>query len=456
MKNIKEELEKIAGEHHVSDQPEEKFIYSRDMGTMPPAFPDFVVMPGTPEEIQEIVRLANREGLSLVPMGGGLTLSGLVRPLKGGIVLDLKRMNKVLEVNEKSRYAVVEAGASQGMLQAYLKKHHPALKHSSPDAPPIATLAGNVLIHGSGHISQSGGFHSEMLNGMEVVMPTGEIVRIGSCAASPYWFSRSPLPDIAGLFLGWAGTTGIVTKLAVKLYPNRRFNDVRIFVTEDPGIVADVIHDASGAQVAEDINAVISERMPGFQLIMMTYSADTREALTWKRNLLQASLQKYIDDNSGGFMALFPIMKTGFMEIPLKSITQFADERKGGGFEYVGAIMPIELFVDAHRAGIEIARRYGLPHMLMVRVIGVGHCMMFAYGYAFNRADDADIQRVHGALEETNLAVLKMGGIPWKAEAPAQKQIIEQMDPNTFNLMNRIRGVLDPKGIMNPGNWEAH
>jgi glycolate oxidase len=48
-----------------------------------------------------------------------------------------------------------------------------------------------------------------------------------------------------------------------------------------------------------------------------------------------------------------------------------------------------------------------------------------------------------------------MGGIPWKAEAPAQKQIIEKMDPNTFSLMNRIREVLDPKGIMNPGNWET-
>ena len=48
-----------------------------------------------------------------------------------------------------------------------------------------------------------------------------------------------------------------------------------------------------------------------------------------------------------------------------------------------------------------------------------------------------------------------MGGIPWKAEAPAQKQIIEKMDPNTFALMNRIREVLDPKGFMNPGNWET-
>ena len=103
----------------------------------------------------------------LSPMGGGLTLSGICRPLRGGIVLDMKRMNRILEVNETSCYAVVEAGVSQGMLQAYLKEHHPRLKHSVPDAPPIATIGGNVLIHGSGHLSAAGGFHSEMLNGLE-------------------------------------------------------------------------------------------------------------------------------------------------------------------------------------------------------------------------------------------------------------------------------------------------
>jgi len=81
--------------------------------------------------------------------------------------------------------------------------------------------------------------------------------------------------------------------------------------------------------------------------------------------------------------------------------------------------------------------------------------MMFFYGYSFNRAEEANVELARNALHESNEAALKMGGIPWKAEAPAQKQIINQMDPNTFELMNRVRSVLDPKGIMNPGNWEV-
>ena len=80
---------------------------------------------------------------------------------------------------------------------------------------------------------------------------------------------------------------------------------------------------------------------------------------------------------------------------------------------------------------------------------------MFAFAYAFNRADDEDRKNAQNALHETNKAVLEMGGIPWKAEEPAQQLILEKMDPETYKLMNKIRAAIDPNGIMNPGNWEV-
>ncbi len=457
MDGVYKELVEIVGERFVSNHPEERFIYSRDMGTMDPSYPDFVVMPNSTEEVRKVVLLANQKGIPIVPMGGGLTLSGLCRPLRGGIVLDMKRMNRIIEVNEAGRHAVVEAGTSQGMLQAYLKKHHPTLKHSIPDSPPIATVGGNVLIHGSGHLSSMGGFHSEMLNGLEVVLPTGEVVRVGSCAASPYWFSRSPLPDLAGLFLGWAGTTGVVTRLALKLFPNRPLSDVRVLVTEDAELIPDIIHRLSGVQVAEDILAAMAAKpdwMRGFQMLIVNYGADSKKELTLKRDLLRESLRSYIDQKVAGFMPLAGYMREGFLEAPQKSTSQFADVRKGGGFEYVGAIMPIELFAKACRHGIDIAERYGMPYSMGARIIGLAHCMMFFFAYPFNRADAADVKNAQKALDHTNEMVLEAGGIPWKAEAPAQKQIIRKMDPNTFALVSRIRALLDPKGIMNPGNWE--
>ena len=458
MKEICDELGKIVGPEYVSDHPEERYIYSMDPGTMPPQEPDIVVLPNSTDEVRQIMLLANKRQIPVVPLGAGLVLSGLSRALQGGIILDMKRMNRIAEVNEISRYAVVEAGASQGMLQAYLKKHHPGLKHSAPDAPPVATIAGNVSIHGSGHISHAHGFHSDMLNGLEVVLPTAEVVRIGSCAISKYWFARAPLPDLAGLFLGWSGTTGVITKLAIKLDPSYRFNDVGVFVCEDPQLVPDILHRLSGTQMGEDLTAWMTPKPDwarGFLHCNISYGANTKAELIWKRNLIRASVKEYIDKKIAGFMPLPTAMKQPFLEVPGRVLTRFADVRKGGGFEYVGAIMPVELFADAYRLGLEIAERVGVNYSLGARIIGINHCMMFFYAYAFNRADTADVARAQKALEKTNQAVVALGGIPWKAEAPAQKEIIGKMDPNMFALMNRIRAVLDPNGIMNPGNWEV-
>jgi glycolate oxidase len=458
MKDIYQRLVGIVGSEYVSREPEERFIYSRDMGTMEPSEPDFVVMPDGAEEVSRIVLLANEEAISVVPMGGGLVLSGLTRAINGGIVLDMKRMNRILEVNEASRYAVVEAGTSQGMLQAYLKKHHPGLKHSIPDAPPIATVAGNILIHGSGHLSHAAGFHSDMLNGLEAVLPTGEIVRIGSCSTSPYWFSRAPLPDLAGLFIGWMGTTGIVTKLAIKLFPRHPLNDVAVFLTEDSELVPDILSRVTAVQIAEDVTAWMAPKpawAEGFQHVVINYAAGSKDELAWKKKLIYAAPRKYVEEKVGAFVPLPPNMKKLFLEAPMTNLTTFADVRRGGGFEYVGAIMPINLFPEAYLRGIDIAKRHGTTYSTGARVIGSGHCMMFYYAYPFNRADASDIKRAQTALEETNSVVLEMGAIPWKAEAPAQQQIIGKMDPHTFDLMNRIRKVMDPVGIMNPGNWES-
>ena len=457
MKELIERLKGIVGARFVSAAPEERYLYSMDMGTMPQAVPDVVVMPGSSEEVSEIMQLANEHGVPVVPMGGGLVLSGLTRALKGGMILDMKRMNRILEVNPKSRYAVVEGGLSQGMLQAYLKKNHPELKHSIPDAPPIATLAGNVCIHGSGHLSLLGGFHSDMLTGMEVVLPTGEIVRTGSCSVSSDWFGKAPLPDLSGLFMGWSGTTGIVTRLGIKLFPNYGYNDLLIFVCEEAEVMPDVISRLTSTQVAEDMTPWMTpkpEWAKGFMHINIAYGAHSKQELTFKRNLLQMSVKAYIDKKTAGFLPMPPPQKARFMKIPSPDLARFADVKKGGGFEYVGAIMAIEHFAQAYYAGVEIAEKNDVTYSMGARIVGAGHSMMFFYAYAFNRADPDDMDRAGRALEEINAAALEMGGIPWKAELPAQQQIIEKMDPETFALMNRIRNTLDPNHIMNPGNWE--
>ena len=106
---IVSELENIVGEQFVSDKPEETYLYHYDFVTAEPEGKcDIVIMPETAEEVQEIVKIANKYKIPLVPWVSGINFGSTATPLKGGIVVDLRRLNRVLEVNEDDMYALIE------------------------------------------------------------------------------------------------------------------------------------------------------------------------------------------------------------------------------------------------------------------------------------------------------------------------------------------------------------
>jgi len=460
MSDIRLSLAEIVGEDYVSDKEEEAYFYARDPGLMPAHKPDYVVVPKATEEIQKIVRLANKEKIPLVPMGAGMALTGLIIPLKGGIVIDMKRMNKILEVNEKARYVIVEGGTSHGVLKSYLEKNNPRLRHSIPDAPATATIAANVMIHGQGRLTQQYGFNSDMVTGLEVVLPSGEICKIGSCSISNDWFSKgAPLPDLSGLFLGWFGATGIITKVAIKLYPRKRMRDVEIFITDKEDLIPDIIYEITHTEMVEDIN-IFAQPLPMIfkdnHHITIFLTGDTDEELEFKRKMIWHALDGFIKNKDGGFMSVPPVMKPTLLEMPQQSVSRFADVKKGGGFEYSGPIILVERYPECSRKVMELASKYDLSYSAMARIIGRGHSMMFGFAFTFNRADPDMMERVRKALHEVSEYALSAGGIFWKPTVNEQRMALERMDPNTRNLMKMIKNNLDPNGIMNPGNWEVN
>lgn len=458
MDRILDALVQIVGEGGVSNRPEELWYYGRDPGVMDPHEPDYVVTPRTTEQVQEIVRLANREGIPIVPMGNGMALTGLVIPLKGGIVLDMKRMDRILEVNERARYALVEGGTSQGKLKAYLEEHHPTVRHSIPDAPPTTTIAANVAIHGQGRLTQQYGFNSDMVTGLEVVLPTGEVCHIGSCSMGPYWFSKGPtLPDLSGLFLGWLGTTGIITKVGIRLYPRKKMRDVEIFATDRDDLVPEIIHRVTHTEMTEDITVWFQPRPLMFKdnnHVTIYFTADTDEEMEFKKLMVWDALREFMDSKDGGFMSVQPLRET-LLEMPQRSIAAFADVPKGGGFEYSGPITLVDEYPAYAEKVKQLASKYNVVYSGTARMISGGHAMMFGISFAFNRADPDMIDRVRRAVHEATEFALERGAIPWKPNVEEQKLAISRMDPNTVKLMQLIKRSLDPNGIMNPGNWEV-
>ena len=451
MDSIQQALTEIVGEEHASTRPEELYIYSFDLGTTEPHRPDYAVAPRTTEEVQAIVKLANKEKIPVVPLGGGLSLAGLAVPLRGGIALDMKRMDSIIEVNEKARYVLVECGVSQAQMCSYLERYHPTLTHSEPGAPAPATIGGNVAIHGQGDLAHPYGFNSDMVNGLEVVLPTGEVCQFGSCSINSGWFTQHPLPDV-GLFLGWSGTTGIITKVSLRLFPCKRIRGTGQFVVEDEELVPEIMYKLTHTQMAEDIIAY-SQAVPPFasdlQHLTINVAADSEKELEFKQEILwDDTLGEYIRSGDGGFLGF-----TQGLGRPVVSKT--SDWRKGGGFEYVGSIMPVAKYPECYRRGREISERHDIPYTVLGRCIGMAHAMMFSWTYAFNRADPETIRQAREALHETDDLALELGGTLWKPGLYGQKLVMNRMDPNTLNLMKKIKRMLDPNGIMNPGNWEV-
>jgi glycolate oxidase len=452
--NVLKELQNIVGKDFVSNREEDLYIYSQDPGASLPRQVDFVVMPENVEEVQKIVKLANQEKIPIVPMGGGLTLSGLIIPIKGGIVMDMKRMNKIIEINTLSKYALIEAGVTTGQLLSFLNENYPNLQPPIPDAPPSATVAGNVLIYGSGYLSQKYGDHGSMINGLEVVLPKGDICKMGSCAVSKYWFARGPIPDLIGLFISSFGTMGIVTKLSIQLFDKPKFREVVFGLLNDPKDIPNILLKITETGLAEDIILGMQDKpdwVKGYIIIIMYVTGETQEEIdshtkTFKRIFRKAKAR---------YMKPPERLRKNYLEKPIITAATAADYRKGGGFEYVGANMPLENIPKAYKKGAEISKKYGIVPTLGSRLIGGTHNIVMFFSYSFNRADPKDMENARKALHETNKLALALDGIPWKAELSGQQLILEKMDPNYKKLFNTIRSILDPNQIMNPGNWEV-
>jgi len=188
------------------------------------ARPAAVVLPGSTEEVQAIVRLANKYGLKVKPHGTGwYHWSGPIKDSDATLQLDMRRMNAIVEIDEQNMYAVVEPYVIAAQLQAEilplgLNLNIPGVGCSS------SIVASACAYHGAGPDTYYMGGNAENVLGMEWVTPEGEIVRTGSLGSGDGWFcSEGPGPSVRGICrgtLGSRGGLGVYTRCAVKLAPH--------------------------------------------------------------------------------------------------------------------------------------------------------------------------------------------------------------------------------------------
>ena len=206
------ELAPIVGRRWVSISTEDRVLASYD-ATREKAMPDVVVKPATAQEISQILRYANAERVPVVPRGAASGLTGGALPVRGGIVLDFQRMNRVLNVDETNFIANLEPGVIVGEFQREIEKRG-LFFPPDPASADFATIGGCVAECAGGLRAVKYGVTRDYVLALEVVLPTGEIIHTGARTLKSVTGY-----DLTRFFIGSEGTLGIFTRITVRLIP---------------------------------------------------------------------------------------------------------------------------------------------------------------------------------------------------------------------------------------------
>ena len=204
-----DELRKIAGRDAVLHRPEDLMLYEYDAGVRK-STPGVVVFPQNSEQVSQVMRTASAAHVPVVGRGAGTGLSGGSIAPQGGIVIAFSRMNRIVEVDPENLRAVVQPGVVNVQLSESVS-HLGLYFAPDPSSQKACTIGGNVAENSGGPHTLLHGVTVNHVTGVEVVLPSGEIVQFGGKAAESFGY------DLTGFFVGSEGTIGIATAITVKL-----------------------------------------------------------------------------------------------------------------------------------------------------------------------------------------------------------------------------------------------
>ncbi len=472
--DIEGRFREIVGERFVASGSGEQYVYSMDMTENIPRMPRMVVMPQSVSEVEAIIKVANETSTPLIPFVSGQNVGGLTIPqVDGAVIVDLKRMNRILELDHEAMYIVVEPGVTFGDLRKYLDEHAPELRYTYPLAPPYTSVMANALLQGLCDLSTAHGAMADFVNGLEAVLPTGMLVRAGSgIMGDGNWFGRYPLPDLVGLFSGWQGMTGIVTKIALQLWPKppnieyvalftfgeRNTTDLLTAITR-LGLVDDA--DCMSLSMVKmllgiDYPVEAFEGEPDYGTLLSLSGNSQVEVGEKLRQLTEViahakeSEPRHLLVTWDAINKMMGTQANAWVDFPSDAFKILAEF---DGLTWAGTYIHPKNWATALEGGRRIVEKHGFELMAFLKPMNGMHFGEFKFIIRFPK-ETAVIERVRQCNRELLTLAIDLGAIPYKTPAWAIDILKQKMDPGFLKLLRKVKDALDPNHIFNPGRWD--
>ncbi len=446
-KNIDSQLSKIVGEENVATDAFERMLYSHDVAPLPSllssafkTMPDAITRPESSEEIAQIMRWASEHGVPVVPRAAASYALGGVIPTKGGIVLDLVKLNRIGELSVDESWVEVEAGVVFKDLMAYLSDKGLAVL-SCPTSAPSSTVGGWVSTGGKGLGSLKYGPISEQVIELEIVTPTGEIMRVSKDSTHPK----------INWFFGTEGQFGVITKvkLGIRKQPEKQI--VRGLYTTGHKELAELVDELKGIPYV--LIALDSD--------LMSFKDKLHDRKTEGKNLLLAVFEGTEEDVNSAVSAFDRILKQrGLQDIGEDLAMEEWEERyhpMGIGKlgptllsgEFSVPIDQLQPVLDKIKA---LQKKSDMKIGVEVQVISQESALVLAMYLTDERKPIKYFTHL-ALVSDINNIGFSHRGQPYGMGIWNSFSLKKLYSKEYIKKLKRAKKELDPKGIMNPGKF---
>jgi glycolate oxidase len=448
---LEAELCSIVGPQAVLASPSDLVVYECDGYTIEKNKPDIVVFPTSTEHVVRIVQACNAAGVPFLPRGAGTSLAGGCLPVGGGVMIALTRMKRILEVNTRDGYAVVEPGVVNLWLTNQLK---PRGWHFAPDpsSQGACTIGGNVATNSGGPHTLKYGVTVNHVLGLEFVLPDGLVVQTGGPVED------NPGYDLTGVIVGSEGTFGIATKIWVRITrnPQSQRTLLAVFATVDDATntISDIIGAGIVPAALEMLDQLILEAVEA--AFHFGFPLDAGAVLLMEVDGLAAGLDSQAEQ-------IAAIAKKNHAREVRRAATEAERlllwKSRKQAFGAVGRLAPSYCTQDG------VVPRTKLPHILReINRIGEKYQLRIANVFhagdgnihpiiLFDERDSEQVQRVLHAGHEILDECIRCGGSVTGEHGIGVEKIDfmpKMFSPEDLTMMVRLRSAFNPDNRCSP------